>query len=919
MYPPESEPARVVTPDEALRGQLAEATAAARTAYHSTTRMIRLLAAARLSSSPDEVVEHMLSVLSEVFGAAITLVGRLAPDRLIVQQACGFAEHDEVWTDGLPLDRQSRAALRQPGIGVADSVAPSRMPQTLTGLGRHAVWAPLSTGIGMGQDIVILCRTEGEPFGQIDRQVVESVADRLRSSLDLAGYADTMTQLAQSSHRLVRQLDPSALLDEGVEIIRMLARADSARLFTVGRDKLPVRLYPGTGGEPPHDYHGPIPSHWFPTIGGGLPVVARRGSEHELTVPVRRGDNTVAMLYAVRDGRPFPRNIGVVASVFAGHLSAALENAELYRALRASENRLRLITEAISDMVAMIDSDGCFLYASPSFRHGLQRDPDRLLGSPITALAHPDERASLEVALDRVMSLPAEDDSREAKVEYRVHMGGSRWAWVESAIRTIPNETNAVVVSTRVIDDRKQLERELVQRATHDPLTGLANRALIAQELTHKLSTRQPHHGVGLLFCDLDDFKAINDRLGHEAGDTLLVQVARRLKSPLSPRDLLGRFGGDEFVVVIDRVARLEEVDEMARRLAAVLREPFPLGDDWVRVTASVGGVQGIPGTATMSSMLRDADAAMYAAKADGTGLVTVFDDDASYRSVDRLDLRFELSTALERGELQVHYQPICDLHTSEITGFEALARWLHPVRGWVPPDVFIPLAEQSGAIVEIGHWVLEQACRQLARWSRPPGQPPLTMNVNLSPVQLDEPAVAERLLDAVRGNGIDPTLICLEVTEYGYLRTDVIRPVDVLRRAGIRFALDDFGTSHASLSRLKWFPLDSIKIDRSFVAGAPTDDIDRSVVVGVLAIGRSLGLNVVAEGVEGPEHLAALLQLGCTSGQGYLFSVPLPADDIDVLLSRSGLSAVESLPGLLDTPVDTMSPSPPAGYYYDQ
>lgn len=889
-----------------LRALLDEATAAARTAYHSTTRMIRLLAAARLGSSPDEVVEHMLSVLSEVFGAAITMVGRMTPDRLVIQQACGFAEHDPLLSNGLPLDRQSRSAFGQSGIGLDDRTPTSSMPSALVGLGGSAVWAPLSTEDSAGQDIVILCRSEGEPFGQIDRQVVESVADRLRSSLDLADYADTMTDLAQSSHRLVRQLDPSALLDEGVEILRTLARADGAWLFTVGRDHLPAELHKGAGGEPAHDYHGPIPPGWFSMMRGGRPVVSKRGSEHVLTVPVRRGDNAVAMLYAAREGRPFPGNIGVVASVFAGHLSAALENAELYRALGASENRLRLITEAISDMVAMIDSNGCFLYASPSFLRGLERDPERLIGSPISALAHPDERRGLEEALERVLRFPSGDDAprdaREAKVEYRVHMGGSRWAWVESAIRTTPSQTNAVVVSTRVIDDRKQLERELVQRATHDPLTGLANRALIAQEVTHKLATRQPQHPIGLLFCDLDDFKAINDRLGHEAGDQLLVQVARRLRSPLSPRDLLGRFGGDEFVVVIDRVAHLDDVNDMARRLAAVLREPFLLGNDWVRVTASVGGVQGAPGSASMSSMLRDADAAMYTAKADGGGLVTVFDDDASYRSLDRLDLRYELSTALERGELQVHYQPICDLQTGEITGFEALARWLHPVRGWVPPDVFIPLAEQSGAIVEIGQWVLGQACRRLAQWTRPDGHRPLTMNVNLSPVQLDEPYVDERLLDAVLSNGVDPRLICLEVTEYGYLRTDVYRAVDILHRAGIRFALDDFGTSHASLSRLKWFPLDSIKIDRSFVAGAPSDDIDRSVVVGVLAIGRSLGLNVVAEGVEGPEHRAALLRLGCTSGQGYLFSAPLPAAAIEDLLHRRGMLRGGTRPRVLDS-----------------
>lgn len=880
-------------PIDILRAQVSEANAAAQSAYHATTRLIRLLAAARLGSSPREVVDHMLSVLSEVFGAAITLVGRLESDRLVILQASGFAEDDPVWDTGILLDPSSRALFGQSGVGsaFASTSGPADLPAALADLGVYAVWAPLASENGAGHDLVVLCRSEGEPFVQMDRQGVEAVADRLRSSLDLANYADTMTQLAQSSHRLVRQLDPSVLLDEGIEILHRLADADKAWLFTVGRDMLPHRLHLGTRGDVARDYHGPIPRGWFPTIRGGAPTVDKYGSKYELTVPVLRGDNVVAMLYAVREQQPFARNVAVVASVFAGHLSAALENAELYRALGSSENRLRLITEAISDMVAMIDSHGCFLYASPSFRRGLEREPDRLIGSPITAMAHPDERDRLQQAIDRVL-LQAEEQSgsRETKVEYRVHMGGSQWVWVESAIRTAPTSTHVVVVSTRVIDERKQLERELVQRATHDPLTGLANRALIAQELTCKLAETTNEHNVGLLFCDLDDFKAINDRLGHEAGDQLLIQVAHRLRSVLSPRDLLGRFGGDEFVVIIDRVDHLDDVNDVARRLAATMAEPFLIDEDWVHVTASVGGVQGARGVATMTSMLRDADAAMYTAKADGSGLVAVFDDDASHRSLDRLDLRFELSSALERGELHVYYQPICNLLTCEITGFEALARWHHPVRGWVPPDVFIPLAEQSGAIVEIGRWVLDQACRQLALWTGAPHHLPLTMNVNLSPVQLDDPRAAERLLDAVHSNGVDPTLICLEVTEYGYLRTDAFRPVDVLRRAGIRFALDDFGTSHASLSRLKWFPLDSIKIDRSFVAGAPTDDIDRSVAVGVLAIGQSLGLNVVAEGVEGPEHRTALLRLGCSSGQGYLFSQPLPADRIEELMRSQGM-----------------------------
>jgi EAL domain-containing protein (putative c-di-GMP-specific phosphodiesterase class I) len=295
--------------------------------------------------------------------------------------------------------------------------------------------------------------------------------------------------------------------------------------------------------------------------------------------------------------------------------------------------------------------------------------------------------------------------------------------------------------------------------------------------------------------------------------------------------------------------------------------------------------VLGVRGRATATAMLRDADAAMYAAKEKGTGLVEVFDDAASHRSLDRLDIRSELQQALERHELSVHYQPIFALHTGAIAGFEALLRWQHPSRGAVPPDVFIPLAEETGAILPIGDWVLDQACRQLAAWHQLPRGERLTMNVNVSAVQLRQPDLAGHTMSIISRAGIDPHDVWLEVTEHTSVLGDVTEYATTLRRAGVHFALDDFGTSYSNLGYLKRFPIECLKIDRSFVSGLTERDTDLGIVRAVLAIADSLGLSVVAEGIETEEQRDTLLRLGCARGQGYLLSRPVPADAATALL----------------------------------
>jgi diguanylate cyclase (GGDEF)-like protein len=435
-----------------------------------------------------------------------------------------------------------------------------------------------------------------------------------------------------------------------------------------------------------------------------------------------------------------------------------------------------------------------------------------------------------------------------------------------------------------------RLLRELRRQATLDPLTGLANRDLAGQRLEAALAGAEPTH-AGLIFCDLDGFKAVNDRLGHEAGDELLKQVAARLQGVLPLGDLLARFGGDEFVAILDNVTRLDDVNEVGRSLLRALKRPFMLADEWVTVTASIGGVLGSRGSTSAGAMLRDADAAMYAAKAHGPGEVEVFDEAASHRSLDRLGIRSELLRALERHEMDVVYQPIVRLDSSRLVGFEALLRWTHPERGPIPPDTFVPLAEETGVIVPIGWFVLERACRQLATWQCRAGWSRLQLTVNLSAAQLWQENVAERILALMRTVGVKPGDIWLEVTERSHAGDDVTPVTRQLRAAGVHFALDDFGTSYANLTYLKQFPAECLKIDRSFIPGVVEEGTDRSIVRAILAIADSLGLVVIAEGVERSSERDTLQALGCPFAQGYLFAPGLSTAEAGELLAPGSTS----------------------------
>jgi|GEM_PF-931603 len=473
----------------------------------------------------------------------------------------------------------------------------------------------------------------------------------------------------------------------------------------------------------------------------------------------------------------------------------------------------------------------------------------------------------------------------------------------------------AVVVVAEDITERKALEEQLQHQAFHDSLTSLPNRALFMDRLGHALTRAQRHsHCVAVLFFDLDNFKVINDSLGHKVGDQLLVAVAQRLQGCVRPDDTFARLGGDEFTILLEDITDVSDAVQVAECIAEQLQAPINLfghtmltttslqGHE-VFVTASIGiAVQSpMPGprSATRSGpspddILRHADMAMYEAKSKGKSCYALFDSKMTFRANERLQLGTELRRALERGEFRVYYQPIVELETCRISGVEALARWEHPQRGLLSPAEFIPLAEQTGLIVPIGQWVLEEACRQVLSWQtqypqeQSPGRSPLILSVNLSARQFQHPELVEDIMRALKETGLDSQHLKLEITEsigiedVGFTNATLRR----LKELGIHLALDDFGTGYSALSYIKRYPIDSLKLDRSFIAGLGQNPEDTAIIRAVIEFAKALNLSVTGEGIETAEQLVGLRRLGCDDGQGYYFAKPMVGHAMSTLLA---------------------------------
>ena len=532
--------------------------------------------------------------------------------------------------------------------------------------------------------------------------------------------------------------------------------------------------------------------------------------------------------------------------------------------------------------------------------------PDALVDWEFAALVHPDDRRRHDRAAAGFGR--GESPHYELETQY-VHPDG-RQVSVEVSASLVQDERGEAlyaIVQVQDVTERKRGEEQLRHQALHDSLTGLANRALFQDRIDHSLRAlaRRPGH-VAILFLDLDNFKLVNDTLGHQVGDELLLAVARRLGELTRPNDTVARLSGDEFGILCDQLGDPRDAIQIARRLTDVLALPLQVGDRELVTTASVGIAMAAP-DATTDSLLRDADVAMYRAKSGGRGRYEIFDPDMHRAALARLDMEHALRRAVEQDELRLVYQPICELATGRVIAVEALLRWDRPGVGTVAPADFIPVAEETGVIVGIGRWVLAAACREAKRWERllegPPrarmnGHPRAVapvVNVNLSPRQLADPDLVEHVTDALASAHLRPESLCLEVTESTMVGSfeRATHALGLLRDLGVATAIDDFGSGVSSLGRLKQLPLAVLKIDKTFVDGLTADGEDRAIIAAINALAEALDLTSVAEGVETEAQAAALRGLGCHAAQGYWFSRPLERDTLVDFLRGGALARV--------------------------
>jgi diguanylate cyclase (GGDEF)-like protein/PAS domain S-box-containing protein len=579
---------------------------------------------------------------------------------------------------------------------------------------------------------------------------------------------------------------------------------------------------------------------------------------------------------------------GFISALAASNVVFWRLNEDVRDDMRDSESRFRSAFDDAPIGMALVDGDGTVRRVNGELVRTLGFESGELVGMPLSHVLSGDEHD------DRPWPRPELAGVSEER-RYVRRDGSTGWALFQHSLLEDDAGTSYI---THVLDisARKQAENQLDHQAHHDPLTGLPNRKLFRERLDVAIANRPEHRTVGVLFVDLDNFKLINDSLGHASGDRLLIAIADRMRRVLRPGDTIARFGGDEFAVLVENVVEPVEVRRVADRLNAALRAPVVLDGEQRYVTASIGIRLGAlaPADVDPGAIMRDADAAMYRAKELGKARCETFDDALRAQVDERIEFEGALRGAEERGELRLEYQPFIDLATGRVAGVEALLRWEHPMLGTVPPLRFIPVAESSGTIVPIGAWVLREACAQGSAWiASSPEAADFEIAVNVSPRQLASPTFADDVANALDLSGLGAHHLCLEVTESAVVADldTATRSLERLKKLGVKLAIDDFGVGYASLSQLKALPpLDILKIDRSFVAGMLGDHEDRAIVEAVLQLAASLGLATVAEGIETAEQAVMLRDMRCSLAQGYHFARPTSAGAISELLSRQAL-----------------------------
>jgi diguanylate cyclase (GGDEF)-like protein/PAS domain S-box-containing protein len=552
-------------------------------------------------------------------------------------------------------------------------------------------------------------------------------------------------------------------------------------------------------------------------------------------------------------------------------------------AARQNEARFRSLVQHSSDVIIVTRADGTVRFVSPSAARVLGYDPAEMLRQSVAELLHPDDRERASTFFRSA----AQVRGVSGPVEWRFRQLDGSWLHAEILATNLLQDTSVrgIVLNTRDVSERRRLEEQLTHQAFHDPLTGLANRALFRDRVSHALALAQRRGTpVTVLFLDLDDFKKVNDSLGHAEGDRLLIAAAERFLACARTADTVARLGGDEFAILIEGA----DGEGLPERVAAAMSHPFSLSGNQLKVTASIGVATASPDDRA-DDVLRNADMAMYAAKRHGKGRAEMYESRMYADIRERLDLEAALRAAIEKHELKLFYQPIVNLRTGGIHGMEALVRWEHPQFGRLLPQHFIPMAEETGLIVQLGAWVLGEACRQLRIWQATYPEVPLAVAVNISGRQLQGSGLAAALRQTLTSSGVEPSSVVLEITESVLMQQTeaVLDRLQQLKALGVRLAIDDFGTGYSSLSYLQRFPIDILKIAKPFVEdvgqGAERSALARAIV----GLGETLKLETIAEGIERGEQRAALIELGCILGQGHHFWPALAPTAIEELLTK--------------------------------